>query len=85
VEEVLKKLAVAMETADKPGLDRVEVQRLKVEALLCKTYNEQLSKYLNYREIECKLIEMEKKYDELLKEKGKDDASKPVSSQVPKT
>jgi len=37
---------------------------------------------MNYREIEAKLNDMEAKYDALLKEKGKDDASKPVSGQV---
>ena len=85
VEETLKKLAMALETASTPGLDRVEVQRLQVMATLTKTYNELLSGYLNYREIENKLNDMEVKYDALLKEKGKDDASKPVSSQVAET
>ena len=85
VEETLKKLAAAFETACTPGLDRVEVQRLQVVATLSKTYNELLADYLNYRGIETKLNDMEVKYDALLKEKGKDDASKPVSSQVAET
>jgi type III secretory pathway component EscV len=82
VEETLKKLAAALETACTPGLDRVEVQRLQVVATLSKTYKELLADYLNYREIEAKLNDMEAKYDALLKEKGKDDASKSVSAQV---
>ncbi len=85
VEETLKKLAAALETASTPGLDRVEVQRLQVVATLSKTYQELLSGYLNYREIEAKLNDMEAKYDALLKEKSKDDASKPVSTQVAET
>ena len=82
VEEILKKVVGAFNTACTPGLDRVEVQRVHAVAALSKTYKELLAEYLNYREIERKLNELEIKYDALLKEKGKDDASKPVSSQV---
>jgi hypothetical protein len=82
IEETLKKLAAAFEIACTPGLDRVEVQRLQVVATLPKTYQELLAGYLNYREIEAKLNDMEVRYDALLKEKGKDDASKSVSGQV---
>jgi maleate cis-trans isomerase len=82
VEETLKKVAQALETACTPGLDRVEVQRLQVVATLSKTYQELLAGYLNYRGIEVKLNDMEVKYDALLKETGKDDASKPVVAQV---
>ena len=82
VEETLKKLAAALETACTPGLDRAEVQRLQVVATLSKTYKDILSEFMNYREIEGKLNDMEVKYDALLREKGKDDASKPVPVQV---
>jgi hypothetical protein len=82
VEEILKRVAAAHETACIPGLDRVEVQRLHAVAALSKTYKDLLPGYLNYSEIERKLNELEVKYDALLKEKGKDDASKPVSGQV---
>jgi hypothetical protein len=82
VEETLKKVAIALDTACTPGLDRVEVQRLTVVSTLSKTYKEMLAEFLNYREIERKLNDLEVKYDALLKEKGKDDASKPVSGQV---
>ncbi|HEX7482816.1 MAG TPA: hypothetical protein VF350_05065 [Candidatus Bathyarchaeia archaeon] len=81
-EEILKKVVAAFDTACIPGLDRVEVQRLQVVGTLSKTYKELLADYLNSREIERKLNEMEAKYDALLKEKGKDDASKPVPGQV---
>jgi hypothetical protein len=82
VEETLKKVAIALDTACTPGLDRVEVQRLTVVSTLSKTYKEMLAEFLNYREIERKLNDLEVKYDALLKEKGKDDASKPVPGQV---
>ena len=85
VEETLKKLAAALETAYTPGLDRAEVHRLQVVATLSKTYKDILVEYINYREIESKLNDMEAKYDALLKEKGKDDASKPVPVQMAET
>ena len=85
VEETLKKLAVALEIACTPGLDRVEVQRLQVVSTLSKTYQELLVGYLNYRGIEGRLNDMEVKYDALLKKTGKDDASKPVPSQMEQT
>ena len=81
-EEVLKKFVAAFETACTPGLEAVEVQRLKVVDSMSKTYKELLAAYLNSREVERRLNDMEAKYDALLKEKGKDDASKPVSIQV---
>ena len=82
VEETLKKLAVALDTACTPGLDRVEVARLQVVSTLSKTYQELLVGFLNIRGIESRLSDMEVKYDQLLKEKAKDDASKPISGQV---
>jgi hypothetical protein len=85
VEEALKKLAAALDTASTPGLDRVEVQRLQVVANLAKAYEETLAHYLNYREIEAKLNDMEAKYDQLLNETKKNNASKPVSTQMAET
>jgi hypothetical protein len=82
VEETLKKLAAALETVSTPGLDRAEVQRLQVLATLSKTYKEILADYMNYREIEVKLNDMEAKYEALLTETGKDDASKPAAAQM---
>jgi hypothetical protein len=84
-EEVLKKFVAAFDTACTIGLEAVEVQRLKVVDSMSKTYKELLAAYLNSREIERRLNDMEAKYDALFKEKGKDDASKPVSSQVAET
>lgn len=54
-----------METASKPGLDRVEVQRLQVVATLARTYKDLLADYIGYRQIEAKLLELEAKYAKL--------------------
>ncbi len=69
VEEALKILAGALKASVKPGLDKVEVQRLQTIATIAKTYQELLSNYINYREIEIKLKEMEEQNAQLLKEK----------------
>jgi aspartate aminotransferase-like enzyme len=45
VEEALLKLAGALEAACKPGLDKVEVQRLQVVASIAKTYKDILADY----------------------------------------
>jgi hypothetical protein len=84
VEETLKKLAGALEAACAPGLNRVEVQRLQVVATLAKTYKEILSDYINYREIEAKLNDMEAKYAALLRQQAAGDASQPDSATVAK-
>jgi hypothetical protein len=76
VEDALGMLAGALEAACKPGLDKVEVQRLQVVATLARTYKEILADYINYRGIESKLIELEAKYDKLEKKsKGVSPAS----------
>jgi hypothetical protein len=58
VEEDLRMLAGALKTAIKPGLDKVEVQRLQAVANIAKTYKDILADYVNYREIERQLKEM---------------------------
>jgi hypothetical protein len=70
VEEALKMLAGALKESLKPGLDRVEVQRLQAIATISKTYKELLVDYINYREIETKLREMEELNAQLLKERS---------------
>jgi hypothetical protein len=82
VEEALGMLAGALKTAVKPGLDRVEVQRLNAVATIAKTYKEILSDYINYRDIESKLKEMEKENARLHKERSPDHAPQPDSAQV---
>ena len=85
VEETLKKVAGALDLACTPGLTKTEVQRLQVIANLAKTYKEGIADYLNYRQVETKLIELEAKYAALIKETGskeaaKGDATEPVSN-----
>jgi len=70
VEETLKILAAALKMAAQSGLSKVEVQRLNVVATLARTYKELFADYVNYREIEAKLVELEAKYARLVKEKG---------------
>ena len=84
VEETLKKLAGALEAACGSGLSKVEVQRLQVVATLAKTYKEILSDYINYREIEAKLNDMEAKYAALLQQQATGVASQSDSAQVAK-
>jgi hypothetical protein len=80
VEEALKILAGALNAASKPGLDRVEVQRLQVVATLARTYKDLLADYIGYRQIEAKLVELESKYAKLAekakREKAQSHASK---------
>ena len=78
VEEALKKLAGALEAASAPGLTKVEVQRLQVIATLARAYKEILADYLNYREVDAKLNDMEAKYASLLENKSQNKASQPV-------
>jgi len=68
IEEALKILAGALQTAAKPNLNRVEVQRLQVTATLARTYKELLADYIDYRGIEAKLVELEGKYATLAQE-----------------
>ena len=82
VEEALRMLAGALKTAVKPGLDKVEVQRLQAVATIAKTYKEILADYINYREIEAKLKEMEEINARLLKERGQDSSIQPDSASV---
>jgi hypothetical protein len=84
VEEALKMLAGALKAACASGLSRVEVQRLQVVATLAKTYKEILSDYINYREIEAKLNDMEAKYAALLRQQAAGAASQPDSAAVAK-
>jgi hypothetical protein len=84
VEETLRKLAGALEAASAPGLSKTEVQRLQVVATLARAYKEILADYLNYREIEAKLNDMEAKYAALLQNKSQNPATQPVPAPLAK-
>ena len=77
IEEALKLLAGALKRAGQAGLDKVEVQRLQVVATVARTYKEALADYINYREIERRLIDLEAKYARLCEEKTKKTYAKP--------
>jgi ribosomal protein L10 len=67
VEEALKMLAGALKMACKPGLDKIEVQRLQVIATLARTYKDILADFLDYHGIEAQFLELRQKYEELAK------------------
>jgi hypothetical protein len=68
IEAALKMLAGALQTAIKPGLTKIEVQRLQTVANIAKTYKEFAADYARYDQIEAKLLEMETKYEKLLQQ-----------------
>lgn len=80
VEETLKILAGALKASTKPGLDRLEVQRIQATATLAKTYKEILTDYINYRGIEQTLMEIQQENARLLSEASAKDAAKPDPS-----
>ena len=82
VEETAKILAGALKLATQPGLDKIEVQRLQTVATITKIYKEHLADYINYRQIEAKLREMEELNARLLRERSQSSSSQPDSSQV---
>jgi len=77
LEEVLKIVAAAIFKACQGGLGKTELQRLDTIATLYKAYAAGLEQYVGFSKIEARLLEMEKKYGELAKEKTK-------SNQTPK-
>jgi len=81
-EESLKMLAGALQTSMQPGLSKVEVDRLQVIATLARTYDHLLANYTRYREIETKLMELERKYEQLAQnaQKTQNDVSTPDDS-----
>ena len=70
VEDVLKVLAKVIKALDDPGLGISEVQRLQAMITGIRTYKSLLADYVNYREIEKKLMELDAKYATLIGQKG---------------
>ena len=67
VEEALGLLAGAMKVLQTPGLSKTEVMRLRSLIQAASVYQVKFAEYLDYRGIEKKLIELERKYAELVK------------------
>ncbi len=82
LEEVLKIVAGALNKAEEPGLGKTELQRLSVIVDLSKEYREGLKEFVNYKMIEARLVELEKKYADLAREKTKNPESKPDNAQM---
>jgi hypothetical protein len=86
VEETAKILAGALKASVKPGLSRVEVQRLQTVANISRTYKELIVDFVHYREVEAKLnmvVEQNAKLQQALREfqqqKSQNNAPGPVS------
>ena len=58
-------LAGALKASVKPGLNRLEVQRLEAVANISKMYKELLADYAHYRDVERKLEKMEEENAQL--------------------
>jgi hypothetical protein len=88
IEETLKMLAGALKASVKPGLTRLEVQRLEAVANICKMYKELLADYVHYRDVERKLKDMEEENARLkqalkeIRERSSGNTTQPVPSQV---
>jgi phage portal protein BeeE len=67
VEKALQKLNNALVSLETPGLDQAETLRLRSIIQGRKMYIEKFAEYLNYRELEMRLIELEGKYAALTK------------------
>jgi len=66
-EQALRILAGALETLKQSGLDKLELQRLRILVDAVQTYDSVLEKFEGWVEIENRLIEMDKKIAELQK------------------
>ena len=58
VEEALRKIDGALVSLETPGLDQAETLRLRSIIQGVKMYIEKFAEYLNYRELETRLIEL---------------------------
>ena len=70
VQRALEILAAALEKSVKPGLDSIEIQRLNAVSTLARTYENLFARFMQYREIEKRVVELEAKYARLAKEKS---------------
>jgi len=71
VETVLKKAAAALAGLEKPGLSKTEVMRLRALIQSAAVYQVRIAEYMDYRRIEAKLIDLDEKYERLIRERRK--------------
>jgi hypothetical protein len=69
IEANLKDMVAAMDALKKGGFDKLELMRLSKVVANCRAYNREFASYLNYRELEERLFEVEAKYANLVKRK----------------
>lgn len=81
IEEALRLMAGALNTLQKPGLDKAEVARLKTIVTTSKAYQKLFADYVDYRGVEKKLLQLRKDYAELVKNRKK----QPDSATYPQT
>jgi hypothetical protein len=67
VEDTLKDLHAAVEALKTPGLDKIEVLRLRGIIAGCKEYKKMLAEYMDYLGLEAELLEGRAKIAELRK------------------
>jgi hypothetical protein len=70
VQKALELLATALNNAVEPGLNSVEIQRLNAVATLARTYENLFARFMQYREIEKRVVELEAKYARLAEERS---------------
>jgi len=71
VETVLKMAAAAMKELEKPNLSKTEVMRLRALIQSAAVYQVKIAEYMDYRRIEAKLIDLDEKYERLVRERRK--------------
>ena len=71
VETVLKKAAAALAGLETPDLSKVEVMRLRALIQSAAVYQAKIAEYMDYRRIEAKLIDLDEKYERLIRERRK--------------
>jgi len=79
VEEALMMLAGAMDALRTPGLSKTEVTRLRSLIQAASLYQVKLAEYVDYRGIEKQVIQLNRKYKELL------ERHLPLRQEPPKT
>lgn len=71
VETILKKAAAALAGLETPGLSKTEVMRLRALIQSAAVYQVRIAEYMDYRRIEAKLIDLDEKYERLVRERRK--------------
>jgi hypothetical protein len=78
VEESLKVFAGAMKALEAPGLPKTEVLRLRSLIQAASVYQAKIGEYMDYRGIEKRLVELNKKYEEWVKQRNIVQKGEPV-------